>query len=124
LQTYLEEYEETMFRKLVRNKKGIDTILASPIPEEHGRHPDQSRKLLREKLELQPVREDHLDRPALDNPDNARTGPASDIFSLQLHQYWRRVHVLDRKLLHNNTPVLSRQHILVLRSKILLIRAR
>jgi hypothetical protein len=29
LQTYLEEYEETMFRKLVRNKKGIDTILAS-----------------------------------------------------------------------------------------------
>jgi hypothetical protein len=29
LPTYLEEYEETMFRKLVRNKKGIDTILAS-----------------------------------------------------------------------------------------------
>src|SRR5437867_9044348 len=96
-----------------------DTIL-----EKHWKHPDHLGKLLCEEFKFQPVRKGHLDRPALNNPDDTGTGPASDIFSMQLHQYRKRVHVLDRKLLHNNPVILSRQHVLLLCSKILLIRAR
>src|SRR5206468_6826920 len=78
-----------------------------PILEEHWKRSDQPRKLLRERLDLQPVREDHVDWPALDNPDDAGTSSDSNLLGVQLHQYWRRVHVLDRKLLHDNTVILS-----------------
>src|SRR6184192_561757 len=151
---------ETMFRKLVRNKKGIDSILATLLMVVIVVAASVMVFVYATGLFTALTQPPNLQREALSlefssfGPNNptynvtlylrntgstpislvsyyvkdsnssqyakaTRTGPASDIFSMQLHQYRKRLHVLDRKLLHNNPVILSRQHVLILRSKIL-----